>query len=58
MKQELINIIYDTLFRNTNNKQFDSLLDDIDFQLVDSEHLFIEFQYKNKNYTLSIDEIK
>jgi len=57
-KKEMMNIIYDTLFGNTNYKQFSELDKGLSNQLIDNESNKIVFQYKNKYYRLSIEENK
>lgn len=51
---ELANIIYDTLFQNTNNKQFSELAPEIDYQEIDNNINMITFGIDNKKYKIII----
>lgn len=55
-KNDIINIIYDTLMNNQNNRQFDSYF--VDNQELDNTTNTITFSYgsNDKLYTLSIEE--
>lgn len=55
-KNDIINIIYDTLMNNQNNRQFDSYF--VDNQELDNTTNTITFSYgtSDKLYTLSITE--
>lgn len=54
--KELINIIYDTLMGNSNNKQLD--LSSVENQEIDSDRQIIEFDYKGNNVFIVIKVTK
>ena len=51
-KKEMMNIIYDTLMKNTNNPQLD--IEKVVEPCIDNDLNIIIFTYEGKDYSLTI----
>lgn len=55
-RNDLANIVYDTLFKNTQHKQFEEIMEEIIDHMINNSNDTISFNWNGTLYTMKVEE--